>query len=150
MGRIHKIKSFEKFVSELQERRPGGIAVAASCEPPRGLFGPSASVSVGALGDWQYGLAYDTKGGKGDRAYREPLFTVFQSEYGFGDAPARNKRTISCLLAAQDRIGTLVTALPGIDVYLAKGDGRRMDEQELQRLQQDARHLGVVSALQRQ
>lgn len=146
MSRLRRIKSFNGFSEELQERNPRLVVVQADCRPARGLFSTFMTGSVGHLGDFQHGLFYTVSAAKRQRNYIEPIFTAFQSEYGFADHLERNKRTMQLLLAGEVRIDLLKTALPEADVYLAGPNPLQpMAEQELELLHEQAQEYDVVA-----
>jgi hypothetical protein len=100
--------------------------------------------AVGQLGDFQHGLFYTVQA-KRQRSYIEPIFTAFQSEYGFGDHAERNKRIMQLLLAGEARVDLLKSALPEADVYLAGPNPLQpMPEQELQLLHEQAQEYEIT------
>ena len=143
MSRLYKIKSFDNFSEELQERMPSTVVVQAARQPASGQLSTSFTSDASELGDFQKGLLYSVIA-KGQRSYMEPIFTSFQREFSFADTTEQIKRVLQLLLAGEVRVGLLRTALPETDVNLAGSNALQpMNDQELMRLHETAERYNV-------
>jgi hypothetical protein len=97
------------------------------------------------LGEYQHGLFYSVRGTKKDRDYVEPMFSAFQSEYGYADNRDRNIRVVSLLLAGEVRVDLLKAALPEANIYLAGSNSDQpIQAEELQMVHYEAEKYSVT------
>lgn len=144
---MRRIVEFDNFVGELHRRDPEHILVGAYIAPARGMWRVARTATVGVLGDYSHGLVYDVQIPRRALRYSEELFTAFQSEYGFADAPKRNQRVASLLLAAEVRVEFLRGELPDADIQVSGPQGQPLSPEVLQRLHEDAESYGITSPI---
>ena len=144
MSRLRRVKSFENFSEELQERDPELVVVQGNIQYVGGPLSASMTGAVGRLGVVQHGLLYTALKLGRNKQYAEQLFTSFQSEWGLGDRVKRDMDALRLLLAGEVRVEFLKTVLPEAEIYLAGADPLQpMNEQQRALIHEQAQEYEI-------
>jgi len=137
-----RAKSLDDF-AEIIKREQCRVVEGEGFRSPVGFH--ARTVAVGKVGHFQYSveLTSETSGGR-KIIFREVCEKKFGSDYGFPDAPDRNRAAIKIMLTAEDILNRLREKLfsYSVETYV-KGPPGRLDKALLRKLHQDAEKLGV-------